>query len=102
MVDEVKDLEHLRFTTLEGYLKDHPPVGTIFFGQDTADGSFDGYNSWAEKAQAHQYWTRIEHHRRLDQMARKALALMDDATLDEKVRPLLNKVYLKRMRALSI
>jgi hypothetical protein len=101
LIDEVKNIEYLRFTTLNAYLKDHPPVGTFFFGQDTADGSFDGYNSWAEKSQAHEYWTRIEHHRRIDQMAKKTLAWMDDAALNEKVLPLLDAVYLKRMRALS-
>ena len=63
LVDEVKDLPYVAFTTLQDYLDDHPPVGSFYFGQDTADGSFNGYNSWAEKFATHRYWTRIEYYR---------------------------------------
>jgi hypothetical protein len=59
----VKDLPYVAFTTLQDYLDDHPPVGSFYFGQDTADGSFNGYNSWAEKFAIHRYWTRIEYYR---------------------------------------
>jgi hypothetical protein len=101
LIDEVRDLDYLRFTTLHDYLSDHPPVGTFFFSQDTADGSFDGYNSWAEKAGAHKYWTRIERHRRVFQMANQSLSLFDDAVFEAQTRPLLDALYLKLMRALS-
>lgn len=101
LVNEVKDVDYIRFTSLDAYLKGHPPVGTIFFGQDTADGSFDGYNSWAEKAGSHQYWTRIEEHRRIYKIAKKNVELIGDPSLEKRVQPLLDKLYLKRLRALS-
>jgi hypothetical protein len=101
LIEEVKDLDYLEFTTLDDYLRSHPPLGTFSFGQDTADGSFDGYNSWAEKAQTHKYWTRIEYHRRFERMVDRALKMIGDSALDEKIRTMLTPLYLKRMRALS-
>lgn len=101
LIKEVKGLDYVEFTTLQDYLDTHPPVGTFSIGQDTADGSFDGYNSWAEKAQSHAYWTRIEYHRRFDRMVKRVLNMVDNPAISEKVRPLLSELYLKRMRALS-
>lgn len=101
LIEEVKELDYLEFTTLNTYLKTHSPVGTFTFGQDTADGSFDGYNSWAEKSQTQTYWTRIEYYRRFDQMVHRALESINDASLDGIIRPILEELYLKRLRALS-
>jgi hypothetical protein len=101
LVNEIKDKDYVRFTTLDGYLKDHPPVGTFYFGQDTADGSFDGYDSWAEKVNAQQYWTRIEHHRRIHAMADKAKAWIPQPPIREQMEKLLNDLYRMRLRALS-
>lgn len=48
------------FTTPGEFLKNHPPKKEVLVRQDTADGSFDGYYSWAEKYQSHVVWTSIE------------------------------------------
>jgi hypothetical protein len=101
LINEIKHKEYVRFTTLDDYLKDHPPAGTFHFGQDTADGSFDGYDSWAEKADAQEYWTRIEHHRRIHAMAHKAMAMVPRPSIREQMETLLNDLYGMRLRALS-
>ena len=60
LVMEVADLDFVVFDTPAGYLKNHPPLTDIEFTQDTADGSFTGYSSWAEKPFNRQIWTRLE------------------------------------------
>ena len=60
LVNEVADLEFVEFNTPGGYLKNHKPLADIVFTQDTADGSFTGYSSWAEKPFNRQIWTRLE------------------------------------------
>ncbi len=63
LVKEVADLDYVVFDTPGGYLKNHAPVGTIRFTQDTADGNFTGYASWAEKPYNRKIWTAIERSR---------------------------------------
>ncbi len=63
LVKEVADLDYVVFDTPGGYLKTHDPVGTIRFTQDTADGNFTGYASWAEKPYNRKIWTAIERSR---------------------------------------
>ena len=63
LVTEVADLPFVVFDTVGGYLKNHGPVGEIAFGQDTADGNFTGYASWAEKPYNRKIWTAIERSR---------------------------------------
>ena len=63
LVKEVADLDYVIFDTPGGYLKTHDPVGTIRFTQDTADGNFTGYASWAEKPYNRKIWTAIERSR---------------------------------------
>ena len=63
LVKEVADLDYVVFDTPGGYLKDHAPVGTVRFTQDTADGNFTGYASWAEKPYNRKIWTAIERSR---------------------------------------
>lgn len=101
LIDEVSGLGYVKFTTLKDYLKAHRPAGTVSFQQDTADGSFDGYNSWAEKKQATDYWTRIAAARRVYQTVDTVAARLNDPTLDHHLAPLLDKAYLKRLAALS-
>jgi hypothetical protein len=60
LVENVADLDYVRFTTPDRYLADHPPVGAVTIGQDTADGSFDGLSSWAEKWSNQRLWTGLE------------------------------------------
>ncbi len=66
LVENVADLDYLRFTTPGRYLDSHPPRKTIVIGQDTGDGSFDGMSSWAEKWSNHQLWTLLERARLLE------------------------------------
>ncbi|MBI5894655.1 MAG: hypothetical protein HZB24_01110, partial [Desulfobacterales bacterium] len=65
------------------------------------DGSFNGYNSWAEKAEATRYWTVIERSRRVRAAALKAAALLDDPAAQEMLGDLIAVADLKRLRALS-
>lgn len=73
IVESVADLPWLRFTTPGRYLAAHEPVGDISFGQDTADGSFDGLSSWAEKHSSQELWTLLEHSRLYSMQARELL-----------------------------
>jgi len=73
LIGSVAGLPFLRFTTPGKYLADHEPVGTITIRQDTADGSFDGYGSWAEKWTNQALWTGIERSRVLELQARRLL-----------------------------
>ena len=63
LVKEVADLDYVVFDTPGGYLKTHGPVGAVRFTQDTADGNFTGYASWAEKPYNRKIWTAIERSR---------------------------------------
>ncbi len=63
LVKEVADLDYVVFDTPGGYLKAHKSVGTVHFTQDTADGNFTGYASWAEKPYNRKIWTAIERSR---------------------------------------
>lgn len=101
LIEEVSDLPHVRFTTLGDYLDDHPPVGTFSFSQDTADGSYNGYNSWAEKAETSHYWTEIQRSRRVRAMALKAIPIFDGNETCEKIEYLIALSDMKRLRALS-
>lgn len=75
LVDIAARLDFVAFTTPGEYLASHQPLATITIGQDTADGSFDGYSSWAEKWSNHRVWTGIERARILDAQTRR---LLDD------------------------
>ena len=77
LAEEVADLDFVVFGTVGAYLKTHPPLGKIAFGHDTADGSYTGYSSWAEKPFNRQIWTRLERAR--------ALALAAPAAFEERV-----------------
>ena len=71
LLEEVSGMENVEFTTLMDYLKTHPPMKKLYFGQDTADGNFNGYNSWSEKATSPLYWTRVIQDRRLSLLLSK-------------------------------
>jgi hypothetical protein len=101
LVRDVKDIPYVRFTTLNAYLQNHPPVGTFYFSQDTADGSFDGYNSWSEKARVGPQWTRIEHNRRIVSAARKVVVLLNHPPELNDIPALTKTAELIRLRALS-
>lgn len=68
LVAEVADLPYIVFDTPGGYLDTHKPLGNIDFTQDTADGNFTGYASWAEKPYNRKIWTAIERSRALSKV----------------------------------
>ena len=79
LVENVADLDYLRFTTPGDYLDTHAPIGTLTIGQDMADGSFDGMASWAEKWSNHQMWTGLERARILELQTRRLADARPDA-----------------------
>ena len=101
LVESVADLDFVKFSNVSDYLASHEPVGTVQFSQDTADGSFNGYNSWAEKAYASDYWTRIERNRRIHRVARRLLATKDVPAMSPDLADLLHGSFETRLRALS-
>ncbi len=68
LVKEVADLDYVVFDTPGGYLRNHEPVGTVSFSQDTADGNFTGYASWSEKPYNRKIWTAVERSRTADRI----------------------------------
>jgi hypothetical protein len=101
LVDEVLDIPGVQFTTVGDYLANHPPVSTFSFSQDTADGSFNGYNSWAEKADTAHYWTAIERSRRFRAAALKAMTILKKSIDVPQLERLIALADVKRLRALS-
>lgn len=69
---EVADLDYVVFDTVAGYLEKHKPIGKINFTQDTADGNFTGYASWAEKPYNRKVWTAIERARAMSRVNAKS------------------------------
>ncbi|MGB9808658.1 MAG: glycosyl hydrolase family 57 [Caldanaerobacter sp.] len=100
LIDEVKDLDFVAFDTPYNYLKNHSPQYVLTFYQDTADGSFDGYSSWAEKAINYLAWTRLEKARLMSDTFKTLLPNFDN-DLKGKVENTLKEVLEKRVRLLS-
>jgi len=65
LAEEVADLDFVQFSGVGEYLKSHAPLAEISFGHDTADGSYTGYSSWAEKPFNRLIWGRLERARAL-------------------------------------
>ena len=63
LVREIADLDYVVFDTPGGYLRTHAPVGELRFTEDTADGNFTGYVSWAEKPYNRKIFTAVERSR---------------------------------------
>ncbi len=97
MIDNIKDLTYIRFTTPDRYLKDHPPLNEIEIRQDTADGSFDGYASWAEKWSNQRIWSGLERIRLLTYQTRH---LFGESTPPE-IDSLLKQAFEIRIKLLS-
>lgn len=96
LIHDVKDLDFIQFTTIKEYMKDHEPVGEVSFGQDTADGSFNGYNSWSEKAYSSTYWKHLEKNRRIHAGVEKVFS-----ETPGDLKNVLRKSYENRLRLLS-
>lgn len=101
IVNVIKDLPYVEFTTPGRYLQNHKPVGTISFGQDTADGSFDGYSSWAEKWSNHQLWTGIERSRIMELQALRLLEGVKKKEIKEEANQHLKESFEYRVKAMS-
>ncbi len=67
LVGSVADLPYLRFVRPNDYLRDHEPAGRVGIDRDTADGSYDGLSSWAEKWSNAEVWSAIDASRRITQ-----------------------------------
>jgi hypothetical protein len=96
MVENILDLDYVHFTTPGRYLAEHAPLRTVSFGQDTADGSFDGLSSWAEKWSNQHLWTGLERGRMLELQTRR---LQDQP--DPNVERLLTDCMDTRLKILS-
>jgi hypothetical protein len=97
LLENIAGLDYVRFTTPGRYLAAHPPIKTITIGQDTADGSFDGLSSWAEKWSNHQLWTDLERARLLELQTRQ----LADNSLSAEVASLLSDSFEARLKLLS-
>jgi len=73
MVRSIADLPWLQFSRPADYLQHHETVGEVSLGQDTADGSYDGLSSWAEKRENTRLWTGIDRSRLLSRWTRDLL-----------------------------
>jgi hypothetical protein len=97
LVENVSDLDYVKFTTPGRYLKDHTSLRSISFGQDTADGSFDGLSSWTEKWSNHQLWIGLERARILELQTRRLLG----EHIPDSIRSLLDESLETRLKILS-
>lgn len=92
------------FTTPGEFIRDHTPVGDVIVRQDTADGAWDGYYSWAEKHDSQEVWTAVQQSRLYEDHARTIAT-----TIPEDVTHALHETYLagregsfyRRIEALS-
>jgi hypothetical protein len=114
LIRSIADLPYVRFIRPNDYLKTHDDVGTVTFGQDLADGAFDGFASWAEKHDNHLLWEKINeartHWERAKGRVLGALALDEEegddfdrwtASLSSEVRSLAQEALTTRLRVLS-
>jgi len=100
LVDDVADLDYVQFTTIDEYVKSHEPAGEISFGQDAADGSFNGYVSWSEKAYSSDYWSEIAADRRTSEFV-DAVYSNAHAAVPADIRSSMERSFSLRMRLLS-
>ncbi|TVQ25897.1 MAG: hypothetical protein EA383_06890 [Spirochaetaceae bacterium] len=100
LAKSVADLPWLTFSTPGTYLEDHEAVASISIGQDTADGSFDGYSSWAEKWENTELWTMIQRSRDLWTSVQHAVNADPDRASDSNLQSSLERSL--RLRVLSL
>lgn len=100
VIDSVDELDYVEFTTVSEYLKNNDPAGEIYFGQDTADGSFCGYASWSEKSYSNDYWTEVEKDRRIHKYIEKLYAYLGKQ-IPKNVKQHLGESMEKRIRLQS-
>jgi hypothetical protein len=76
-------------------------MGEIRIGQDTADGSFDGFSSWAEKWSNHRLWTGVERSRILELQTRRLMSVPGAEHDCGEMEKLLEDSRTARLRSLS-
>jgi hypothetical protein len=101
LIESVRDLDYVAFTTPGEYVKTHAPLAEVRIGQDTADGSFDGFASWAEKWSNHQLWTGVERARILELQTRRLMDLPGASDRREPTQDLLDASRDARLKLLS-
>jgi len=101
LIESVCDLDYLVFTTPSDYLRTHSPVGEVTIRQDTADGSFDGLSSWAEKWSNHWLWTGVERSRILELQTRRLGGLPGGSGESGEIGRLIEESREARLKALS-
>ena len=94
-LDAAMELDFVEFTTIQDYLDQHDPVVELEAPQDMADGTGDGWQSWAEKLFNQEIATGIAAAR---EAATQAEVLGGD---DPELRALLDAALEPRLLALS-
>jgi len=95
LVDSILDLDYVRFTTPGDYIDCHSALTEVTIHQDTADGSFDGMASWAEKWSNQRLWTGLERGRLLELQSRRLLSetiSQEDVELYKELREVRLKI----------
>ncbi len=101
LIGDVSKLEYVKFTTLKEYIDTHDTVKDIYFGQDTADGCFNGYSSWSEKSYNSSTYTEIVNNRRQHSFINKIFIEDIKSKIPDSIQTHLDKSYKERMRLLS-
>ena len=66
----VAELDFIEWTTVSKYLYTHEPVSSHEFLGDVADGTGDGFQSWAEKDANHRLFSKVAQARRFAEYAK--------------------------------
>jgi len=101
LVRDAASLPYVVFDTPWSYLKGHPPLASIELGHDLADGSFDGYASWAEKPVNQLFWSRIERIRQGEAALQALVRSEPDFELATKAQALAATVEYEKSLLLS-
>jgi hypothetical protein len=99
LVRSVASLPWVSFTSPGAYIENHEVLGEVRINQDTADGSFDGYSSWAEKWENTALWTILQRSRDAAEYAERVLELGGVET--EEIRRLLSICVKERLLTMS-
>ncbi len=97
LIDSVKNLDYIHFTTPGKYLDEHPPLMSLSINQDTADGSFDGMSSWSEKWSNQRVWSGLERARMMELQTRQLLS----GTLSQKQSVIFREALELRLKICS-
>ena len=93
-------LPFVEFTRIGDYLDTHAPTARVRFEGDTADGTGDGFQSWAEKDFNHALATRIHQAREVAARAEHLMVDLEPPGQDE-VQAHLDTAFDARLLALS-